>query len=155
MKKVIFALVATAAALSGTAAYAQSNTQDAAGTGYIGAGVVGSRYDFDNVGSGAVSGSAGGVKLVDICLGHARKSAPSVIPFPSASATADDRTAVDQAARSVWLTSQSPLKSAVGGTLNSWNLLTWVIEITSRSEMARRYPIGLPVLDMTGPMTLR
>lgn len=56
MKKIIFALVASAAALSGSAAFAQSNTQDAAGTGYIGAGVVGSRYDFDNVGSGALSG---------------------------------------------------------------------------------------------------
>lgn len=55
MKKIIFALVASAAALSGTAAYAQSNTQDAAGTGYIGAGVVGSRYDFDNAGAGSLS----------------------------------------------------------------------------------------------------
>ena len=57
MKKIIFALVASAAALSGSAAFAQSNTQDAAGTGYIGAGVVGSRYDFgDTAGAGAVSG---------------------------------------------------------------------------------------------------
>lgn len=55
MKKILFALVASAAALGGTAAYAQ-NTQDAAGSAYIGAGVVGSRYDFDNVGAGAVSG---------------------------------------------------------------------------------------------------
>jgi OOP family OmpA-OmpF porin len=52
MKKTLIALIATAATLSGTAAFAQ----DAAGTGYIGAGVVGSRYDFDNVGAGAVSG---------------------------------------------------------------------------------------------------
>jgi OOP family OmpA-OmpF porin len=56
MKKVIFALVASVAALSGSAAFAQNNTQDAAGTGYIGAGVVGSRYDFDSAGAGAVSG---------------------------------------------------------------------------------------------------
>jgi OOP family OmpA-OmpF porin len=56
MKKVLFALVASAAALAGTSAYAQSNTQDAAGTAYIGAGVVGSRYDFDTAGAGAVSG---------------------------------------------------------------------------------------------------
>ncbi|WP_373989853.1 outer membrane beta-barrel protein [Duganella sp. BuS-21] len=55
MKKILFALVASAAALGGTSAYAQ-NTQDAAGTAYIGAGVVGSRYDFDSVGAGAVSG---------------------------------------------------------------------------------------------------
>jgi hypothetical protein len=41
--------------LSGTAAYAQTNTQDAAGTGYIGAGVVGSRYDFDTAGAGAAA----------------------------------------------------------------------------------------------------
>lgn len=52
MKKTLIALIATAATLSGTAAFAQ----DAAGTGYIGAGVVGSRYDFDSVGAGAVSG---------------------------------------------------------------------------------------------------
>ncbi|MYM33068.1 outer membrane beta-barrel protein [Duganella sp. FT50W] len=56
MKKIIFALVASAAALSGTAAYAQSNTQDAAGTAYIGAGVVGSRYNFDAAGDGSQSG---------------------------------------------------------------------------------------------------
>lgn len=56
MKKILFALVASAAALGGTAAYAQTNTQDAAGTAYIGAGVVGSRYDFDSAGAGAVSG---------------------------------------------------------------------------------------------------
>ncbi len=57
MKKIIFALVASAAALGGSAAYAQSNTQDAPGTAYIGAGVVGSRYDFgDTAGAGAVSG---------------------------------------------------------------------------------------------------
>ncbi|RZT05703.1 OmpA-OmpF porin, OOP family [Duganella sp. CF402] len=56
MKKILFALVASAAALGGTSAYAQSNTQDAAGTAYIGAGVVGSRYDFDTAGAGAVSG---------------------------------------------------------------------------------------------------
>jgi OOP family OmpA-OmpF porin len=56
MKKTLIALIATAATLSGTAAYAQTNTQDAAGTGYIGAGVVGSRYDFDTAGAGAVSG---------------------------------------------------------------------------------------------------
>jgi OOP family OmpA-OmpF porin len=56
MKKILFALVASAAALAGTSAYAQSNTQDAAGTAYIGAGVVGSRYDFDTAGAGAVSG---------------------------------------------------------------------------------------------------
>ncbi|MHA4868811.1 outer membrane beta-barrel protein [Duganella sp. PWIR1] len=55
MKKILYALVASAAALGGTAAYAQ-NTQDAAGTAYIGAGVVGSRYDFDSAGAGAVSG---------------------------------------------------------------------------------------------------
>jgi len=42
MKKILFALVASAAALSGTSAYA-----DDAGTGYIGAGVVGSRYEFN------------------------------------------------------------------------------------------------------------
>lgn len=52
MKKTLIALIATAATLSGTAAFAQ----DAAGTGYIGAGVVGSRYDFDTAGVGAVSG---------------------------------------------------------------------------------------------------
>jgi OOP family OmpA-OmpF porin len=51
MKKTLIALIATAATLSGTAAFAQ----DAAGTGYIGAGVVGSRYDFDTAGVGAVS----------------------------------------------------------------------------------------------------
>jgi OOP family OmpA-OmpF porin len=50
MKKILFALVASAAALGGTAAYAQ----DAAGSAYVGAGVVGSRYDFDT--AGAVSG---------------------------------------------------------------------------------------------------
>jgi OOP family OmpA-OmpF porin len=55
MKKIIFALVASAAALSGSAAYAQ-NAQDAAGTGYIGAGVVGSRYEFENLGSNVLSG---------------------------------------------------------------------------------------------------
>ncbi|NVM76768.1 OOP family OmpA-OmpF porin [Duganella sp. SG902] len=56
MKKILFALVASAAALGGTAAYAQSNTQDAPGTAYIGAGVVGSRYDFsDAAGAGALS----------------------------------------------------------------------------------------------------
>ncbi|MRW90082.1 outer membrane beta-barrel protein [Duganella sp. FT80W] len=55
MKKILFAVIASAAALSGTAAYAQNN-QDAAGTAYIGAGVVGSRYDFDAAGAGAVSG---------------------------------------------------------------------------------------------------
>jgi OOP family OmpA-OmpF porin len=55
MNKIIFALVASVAALGGSAAYAQ-NTQDPAGTGYIGAGVVGSRYDFDTAGAGAVSG---------------------------------------------------------------------------------------------------
>jgi OOP family OmpA-OmpF porin len=51
MKKILFALVASAAALSGSAAYAQSNTQDAAGTGYIGLGAVASRYDFDTLGA--------------------------------------------------------------------------------------------------------
>ncbi|MYM22970.1 outer membrane beta-barrel protein [Duganella sp. FT135W] len=52
MKKTLIALIATAATLSGTAAFAQ----DAAGTGYIGAGVVGSRYNFDSATAGAVSG---------------------------------------------------------------------------------------------------
>jgi OmpA-OmpF porin, OOP family len=42
MKKILFALVASAAALSATSAFA-----DDAGTGYIGAGVVGSRYEFN------------------------------------------------------------------------------------------------------------
>jgi OOP family OmpA-OmpF porin len=42
MKKILFALVASAAALSGTSAYA-----DDAGTGYVGAGVLGSRYEFN------------------------------------------------------------------------------------------------------------
>lgn len=51
MKKILFALVASAAALGATAAYAQDNTQDAAGTAYIGAGVVGSRYDFGSLGT--------------------------------------------------------------------------------------------------------
>lgn len=50
MKKILFALVASAAALAGSSAYAA----DDAGTGYIGAGVVGSRYDF-NAPGGAVS----------------------------------------------------------------------------------------------------
>ena len=43
MKKILFALVASAAALGGSAAYAA----DEPGTAYVGAGVVGSRYDFD------------------------------------------------------------------------------------------------------------
>jgi OOP family OmpA-OmpF porin len=43
MKKILFALVASAAALGGTSAYAA----DDAGTAYIGAGVVGSHYKFD------------------------------------------------------------------------------------------------------------
>ncbi|GJI96880.1 hypothetical protein RugamoR57_35980 [Duganella caerulea] len=43
MKKILFALVASAAALAGTSAYAA----DDAGTAYIGAGVVGSHYKFD------------------------------------------------------------------------------------------------------------
>lgn len=51
MKKILFALVASAAALSGSAAYAQTNTQDAAGTGYIGLGAVASRYDFGTLGA--------------------------------------------------------------------------------------------------------
>jgi len=51
MKKILFALVASAAALTGTSAFAQSNTQDAAGTGYVGVGVVGSRYDMGAGGS--------------------------------------------------------------------------------------------------------
>ncbi len=51
MKKILFALVASAAALAGSSAYAA----DDAGTAYIGAGVVGSRYDF-NTPNGAVSG---------------------------------------------------------------------------------------------------
>jgi len=55
MKKILFAAIATAATLAGSAAYAQ-NTQDAAGTAYVGAGVVGSRYNFDSAGAGAVSG---------------------------------------------------------------------------------------------------
>lgn len=42
MKKILFALVASAAAMSATSAFA-----DDAGTGYIGAGVVGSRYEFN------------------------------------------------------------------------------------------------------------
>ena len=49
MKKILFALVASATALSATSAFA-----DDAGTGYIGAGVVGSRYEFNA--PGALSG---------------------------------------------------------------------------------------------------
>jgi len=51
MNKILFALVASAAALAGSSAYAA----DDAGTGYIGAGVVGSRYEFNAPGA-AVSG---------------------------------------------------------------------------------------------------
>jgi OOP family OmpA-OmpF porin len=50
MKKTLFAVIASVAALSGTAAYAQ-NTQDAPGTAYIGAGVVASNYDFGSLGT--------------------------------------------------------------------------------------------------------
>jgi OOP family OmpA-OmpF porin len=50
MKKILFALIASATALSAASAYAA----DDAGTGYLGAGLVGSRYNFDE--AGAVSG---------------------------------------------------------------------------------------------------
>ncbi|MBP1205680.1 OOP family OmpA-OmpF porin [Duganella sp. 1411] len=46
MKKILFALVASATALSATSAFA-----DDAGTGYIGAGVVGSRYEYNAPGA--------------------------------------------------------------------------------------------------------
>jgi OOP family OmpA-OmpF porin len=49
MKKILFAIAASAAALAGSSAYA-----DEAGTPYIGAGVVGSRYEF-NAPNSAVS----------------------------------------------------------------------------------------------------
>jgi len=55
MKKVLFALVASAAALSGSAAYAA----DDAGTAYIGAGVVGSRYTFDVPGAVSADNHSG------------------------------------------------------------------------------------------------
>ena len=43
MKKILFALIASATALSGASAYAA----DDAGTGYLGAGLLGSRYSFN------------------------------------------------------------------------------------------------------------
>ena len=42
MKKIILAVIASAAALAGTSAYA-----DDAGTGYVGVGAVGSKYEFN------------------------------------------------------------------------------------------------------------
>ena len=42
MKKIILAVVASAAALAGSSAFA-----DEAGTAYVGAGVVGSKYEFN------------------------------------------------------------------------------------------------------------
>jgi OOP family OmpA-OmpF porin len=55
MKKILFALVASAATLGGSAAYAA----DDAGTGYIGAGVVGSRYSFDVPGAVSADNHSG------------------------------------------------------------------------------------------------
>jgi OOP family OmpA-OmpF porin len=59
MKKILFALVASAAALGGSAAYAQTNTQDAAGTGYIGLGAVASRYDMGQPGTSSTDNRTG------------------------------------------------------------------------------------------------
>jgi len=59
MKKILFALVASAAALGGSAAYAQTNTQDAAGTGYIGLGAAASRYDMGQPGTSSTDNRTG------------------------------------------------------------------------------------------------
>jgi len=59
MKKTLIALIATAAALGGSAAYAQNNTQDAAGTGYVGVGIVGNHYKFDVPGATSSDSDSG------------------------------------------------------------------------------------------------
>lgn len=66
MKKILFALVASAAALAGTSAYAA----DDAGTAYIGAGVVGSHYKFDVPNATSVSDRSGDKATGKIYAGY-------------------------------------------------------------------------------------
>jgi OOP family OmpA-OmpF porin len=58
MKKILFAIAASAAALAGSSAYAA----DDAGTAYIGAGVVGSRYEFNAPGTAVSADNHSGYK---------------------------------------------------------------------------------------------
>lgn len=58
MKKILFALVATAATLAGTSAYA-ADLGDDAGSAYVGVGVLGSRYKFDVPNASSSSSNSG------------------------------------------------------------------------------------------------
>ena len=67
MKKILFALIASAATLAGTSAYA-ADFGDDAGSGYVGAGVLGSRYKFDVPNAVSSSGNSG-TKAVNLTPG--------------------------------------------------------------------------------------